>query len=107
MASIHLGGEPKRGPTPADPSDLNRCLLLLEAAPEIRESFPTIAAHSPQWAALIARWEEVEALFMEECGRDWSKSSVGKRTYRLMCEISDGVNSVLTHRTATKESDGL
>ena len=43
---------------PLDPSDLRRCLLLLEAVPEAREQgVGVLAKRSPQWAALADRWD--------------------------------------------------
>lgn len=75
---------------PYDPGDLNRCLLLLEAVPEVREHFPKIAALSPAWARLIERWDELEATFLEEVGLNWSKGTKGPKTYALMEEIIRG-----------------
>ena len=72
---------------PQDPADLNRCLLLLQAAPGLRPELPRMAEVSGDWAKLIARWEEVEALFLEEAGLGWTKSNLAPRTYKLMREI--------------------
>ena len=43
-----------------------RCLGLLEAVPELRPHLPAMADESPVWAALVARWDELERLFAEE-----------------------------------------
>lgn len=51
---------------PHDPSDFGRCLVLLEAAPELREKLPEMAKESDQWAALVAHWHELESLWKEE-----------------------------------------
>lgn len=51
---------------PHDPSDFGRCLGLLDACPELRERLPSMADTGPQWAALVAHWAELEALFHEE-----------------------------------------
>ena len=79
-------------PHPHDPADLRRCLLLLEAVPEVRDRFPEMRTASPEWARLVERWGELVALFKTEAGPggrwrelEWS----APRTYRLMCEILD------------------
>ena len=72
---------------PYDPADFNRCLLLLEQVPEIRERLDRVAAISDTWAALIARWDEVEKCFVEEVGRNWCKANSAPKTYALMKDI--------------------
>lgn len=72
---------------PSDPSDLNRCLLFLEAVPEARDHMDKLRSLSPTWAALVDRWEEVEASFLTEAGRDWSKARSAPKTYELMKAI--------------------
>lgn len=75
--------------TPSDPSDLNRCLKLLQAAPGLRVRLSNMAELSPSWAKLVARWDEVEACFLNEVGLDWCKAKSAPRTYALMKEILD------------------
>lgn len=72
---------------PSDPSDFNRCLLLLEAVPEIRMHMAKIANISDTWAKLVARWDEVEQCFLGEAGRDWCKGNSAPLTYNLMKQI--------------------
>lgn len=72
---------------PFDPSDLNRCLLLLRAVPEIREHMGAVAAVSSIWSSLVARWDEIEQCFLEEVGLDWSKGRRAPKTYALMKEV--------------------
>jgi len=72
---------------PYDPDDLNRCLLLLEAVPEIREHFNNVAAISDTWAKLIGRWDEVEQCFLDEVGRNWCKAHSAPKTYDLMKSV--------------------
>lgn len=71
---------------PHDPSDFNRCLGLLRAAPGLRKKLPEMAKLSKQWKRLVAAWEQIEAEFLREVGPDWSKNpSVGAiETNRLM-----------------------
>lgn len=71
---------------PLDPSDLNRCLLMLKAIPEVRDHFDKVAALSPIWKRLIDRWDEIEACFLEEVGLNWSKGDSAPKTYKLMQE---------------------
>lgn len=92
MAIIALGSTPNRIDYPYDPDDLNRCLLLLEAAPGVRDAFPKIAAANKVWAALIANWSEIERLFLEEAGPNWSKARSAPKTYALMRSVIDGAN---------------
>jgi len=72
---------------PVDPNDLNRCLLLLERVPAVRGAFPRLAQLSPQWSALIARWDELAARFVAEVGLDWCRGTRAPDTYRLMRRI--------------------
>lgn len=85
----HLYGA--RRDYPLDPADFRRCLLLLEAVPEIREqAFQRLAeepAPSP-WPALVARWDEIAAVFLEEWGPDRPKNGRAPLTYKLMREIT-------------------
>lgn len=72
---------------PHDPDDFNRCLGLLDAAPDMRSHLHKMAGLSEQWAALVARWDEVESQFLSECGLNWSKSYSAHKTYALMLEV--------------------
>lgn len=83
MAMVALGRE-ARGDYPSDPSDLNRCLQLIKAAPEVREAFPKIAALHESWNVLIENWDELEASFVGEVGDNWSKGASAPKTYQLM-----------------------
>lgn len=69
---------------PRDPDDLNRCLKLLEAVPQIRPRLTEMREVSPEWAALVDQWDEIEASFLEEAGPNWSKARSAKRTYDMM-----------------------
>lgn len=89
MAMIALGLPAKRIDHPHDPDDLNRCLLLLEAAPGVRDIFPKIAQSSKVWAALIANWNEIELTFLHEVGLNWCKAQSAPKTYALMRRVID------------------
>jgi hypothetical protein len=104
MAMIALGSTPERINYPHDPDDLNRCLLLLKAAPAVRDAFPKIAVASKVWAALIARWNEIEQAFLNEVGLDWCKAYNAPKTYRLMRDVIDSANTTMSNGSAAKNS---
>lgn len=72
---------------PHDPADLNRCLLLMEMLPWVRLHLLEMADVSPEWARLVARWDEVEKTFLDEVGLAWSHGKSAPRTYKLMKDI--------------------
>ena len=51
---------------PHDPSDLNRCVKLLEACHTLRLSLNNLKAHGPQWEKLVDNWFELESLILKE-----------------------------------------
>jgi hypothetical protein len=69
---------------PYDPDDLDRCLQLLEAMPELRAKLPVMAHVSPEWAALVRAWDAVEACHLSEVGLRWTKATRAPKTYDLM-----------------------
>jgi hypothetical protein len=86
MACAVLGLQ-NDGYVPADPSDLNRCLLLLDSVPEIRNHMDKVAAISDTWERLVAKWDEVEQCFLEEVGLNWINGGHATKTYELMKKI--------------------
>src|SRR4051794_33065117 len=94
MAAVALGLAPKRPSFPLDPSDLNRCIKLVDAAPEVKRAFPRIAALSPQWVAVIGNWDLLRTSFVDEAGYDWSKARSAPETYKLMKNL--GINFLPT-----------
>lgn len=80
-------GLPNDGSYPHDPDDLNRCLLLLEAVPDVRDHFDKIAALGVVWSRLIGRWADIEASFLDEVGLNWNKAQDAPKTYALMREV--------------------
>lgn len=75
------------GNHPHDPDDLDRCLQLLEIAPGLRPLLPRMAEISPEWAALVARWDEIERSHLDEVGLGWTKVGSAPKTYKLMRSI--------------------
>lgn len=78
---------PNDGSYPLDPGDLNRCLLMLEEVPEVRDHFGSISKRGVVWGRLIERWDDIEKSFIEESGLNWSRSKSAPETYKLMKEV--------------------
>ena len=92
----HLVGLPacRGAPShPHDPNDLDRCLRLLDAVPLLRVCLPCMASCSPEWAALIEKWAEIEASHLEEVGLGWTKAHRAPKTYALMCSVINGARA--------------
>jgi hypothetical protein len=77
------------GDVPHDPADLDRCLQLLKAVPDLRPMLRRMATYSQQWRALIERWDEVEACHLDEVGLGWTKAKSAPKTYALMRSVLD------------------
>jgi len=78
---------PARKDHPVDLDDLNRCLLLLERVPEIREHWNKVAALSEQWETLVTHWDELEQCFINEVGMNWCNGRRAPRTSKFMKEL--------------------
>ncbi|MCK5607578.1 hypothetical protein KAR91_37185 [Candidatus Pacearchaeota archaeon] len=89
MAARIAGIEGRGKSHPCDPSDLNRCLLFLDAVPEARLHMDKLRTLSPTWDRLVERWKELESTFLEEVGLNWSHGDKASKTYALMEEIQD------------------
>ncbi len=64
-----MGARVERAPwgtCPLDPSDFGRCHRLLLLVPEWRPRLPEMAKYSKWWAGLVAAWDELDALYLEE-----------------------------------------
>ena len=88
MASIALGMKKNFYGSyfspPSDPADLNRCMNLVQRIPEIKESFPLIAAKCPRFAPVIENWEELTSLLRKELKRTDKRAP---ETYARMKEL--------------------
>lgn len=78
---------PDRFHYPLDPADWWRCERLLLAVPELRPRLKEMAAVSPEWSALVERWEDIKRLFTEEAGPDPKPAWEARETYALMTAI--------------------
>jgi hypothetical protein len=70
MATI-IHGQPIEGGWdakfhPRDPSDLKRCIGLLDAVPAFRSHFGIMKTVSKEWEILVRHWEELESTFKAE-----------------------------------------
>ncbi len=75
MASILSGQFSVSHNYPWDPSDLGRCIRLLEAVPELESELHKMKACSPQWSAVVDNWDKWKDLY--EAGE-------GKKLYQEM-----------------------
>ena len=69
---------------PSDPSDLGRCLRLLELVPEWKPRIAEMAKYSPGWAGLVAEWDKLTNLMTNEVGIHWEKGESAPATYKAM-----------------------
>ena len=92
IARTALGADPHRiwVSWPHDPWDLRRCLLLLEQAPETRESgLRVLGNHCPKWATLVKIWDRLSETLRSEIGETLPPEGSAPRTYALMREALD------------------
>jgi hypothetical protein len=79
---------------PHDPSDLRRCLLLLDQVPEFRGRIKEMSGCSQEWNALVGRWDELVRLLESELPRkQWAsppRDAEAPKTYALMQQILRG-----------------
>ena len=73
---------------PADPSDFNRCVQLLNAVPEFRKRLGQMKAVSKYWKVLVDHWDQIEALLNEEI-----KQFSAPKTYDLMKKLFKSVEA--------------
>ena len=90
MLATIVNGEPIIGGMdatfhPHDPSDLQRCISLLNSAPELRDHLYVMKKVSKEWKVLIEHWTELEASYeLETGGNKFQKAS---KTYALMQDL--------------------
>lgn len=64
---------------PRDPSDLGRCIRLLEIEPSYRARIREMSIAGPEWAQIAAHWDQLEALYHNEF-----PSGTAPRCYEMM-----------------------
>lgn len=75
------------GSYPHDPSDLGRCLRLLERFPDWKPRISEMGKYGKVWRAYAARWDDLQAAMSGEVGIDWHKGRSALNTYNLMKDI--------------------
>jgi len=69
---------------PSDPSDLGRCLRLIEVAPAVRACVDTLAEKSDSWAKIAPVWDKITESMKKEVGINWEKGNSAPLTYEMM-----------------------
>ena len=85
FAVMMTGKAPKIGYwqcPPLDPADFRRCRILLDRIPGWRKRLPEIARLIPEWQPMVEHWDELDALYDEECGQ-----SHAPKLYRRLQEL--------------------
>lgn len=90
---LAFGIKPSDASHPLDPADFDRCLRLLARAPELRPRLQQMDVLDRYWAALVKRWDDVEACHLDEVGLGWTKARSAPKTYDLMQSILDPVEN--------------
>ena len=96
IARTALSGRPSgfRESWPYDASDLRRCLLLLEQAPEAREAgLVVLARRWPEWAALVNVWDDLSETLRSEIGETLPPEGSAPKTYASMKEALNSAHS--------------
>lgn len=76
---------------PSDPSDLGRCLRLLDLVPEWKPRIHEMAVYGPAWAGLIKQWGVIVDLYYNESGVPLEQRKLSPETNRAMkLAIADG-----------------
>ena len=77
------GGRSGAG-TPSDPSDLGRCLRLINLVPEVRACVDYLALKHDGWKKAAKCWDAITDSMIDEVGIDWSKGRSAPKTYDMM-----------------------
>jgi len=98
----------KGGSTPSDPSDLGRCIRLLEAFPEWKARMGEMAAVSADWAIMMPHWDAIVASFQREADAavpgKWGGWSAPE-TYDMMHDLFyDRVDGCLVRKRTPESS---
>lgn len=83
-AHMSGAGSRKRMDYPSDPSDLGRCLRLLDKIPEWKDRIGEMSQYSPGWAGLVKNWDKISKSMEDEAGINWQKAKSAPITYDMM-----------------------
>jgi hypothetical protein len=72
---------------PHDPADFIRCQKLLDAVPEFRQRLCEMSGESPEWAGLVARWDEIQGLIDVDLAMNLGHAPMA---FSLMRDILEG-----------------
>ena len=75
--------------TPSDPSDLGRCLRLLERIPEWKPRIGEMAEAGGEWPTYVEYWQKMADSMEAEVGIHWEKGQSAPKTYALMKAVQD------------------
>ena len=67
---------------PSDPSDLLRCIRLLEYVPELKPRIVEMSGVSDRWKVIVDNWDELENLLVDEL-----PTGKAPKTYMRMTEL--------------------
>lgn len=119
--AVFLAEIPTQIHHPADVGDFYRCLRFLSEFPEARKRLLKMARVSPQWAALVRRWGEIEAIWQDETGerRGFPKTSAliqeilaetwkmegGIRSRAVQCSCKAGTDGYCKQHSPTAQAE--
>lgn len=89
---LGFGVKKRRHDHPYDPADFNRCLVLLNRAPELRAELHKMAQLSAEWASLVLQWDRIEKCHLEEVGLNWEKYGGHVRAEKTYDLIKEAIN---------------
>lgn len=69
---------------PSDPSDLGRCLRLLEIMPEWEAHLPELAKKYRPWTHIVNKWQVLKELYNKELSNEDGRAL---ETYDLMLKL--------------------
>ena len=83
LACFLLIGKSLNNCHPHDPSDLNRCIELLEFAPELKKDLYKMKTLSKEWEILVDNWD----LLTNTLNQEKAKGDRAPKTYDLMNKL--------------------
>ena len=93
MAGVALNGRGYRSqwndPTPHDAAEFGRCAQLLQAVPEVRETFPVLRETNAVWRAYVDRWDELTSLWRVG---DFNATTARLRELRAAAKAGNGLD---------------
>lgn len=90
---MHMACGASDGSFPLDAADFYRCHRLLIQVPAWQGRIGEMAVYGRHWAALSARWEEIDRLLCSEIG-DGTNRVRAPKTSELIRQITDAAQTV-------------